>query len=113
VKTIAKWILGILIGLLVVALIVAAGFLIAGRWYGLRPVVAARLVQRWDGERSLPQPLNPRQAPPEPDQWRREMPRGYMPRQDLPRKELPPYPYGRMMRRPYMGFFPFGESSEG
>ena len=97
-KKIWKWILGILIGLLVVAVIAAAAFLIAGRWSGFRPMIAARAAQRWDDERSLPQPLNPRQVPPDQDQWRREMPRGYMPM----------YPYGRMMRRPYMGFFPFG-----
>jgi hypothetical protein len=57
-----KWIVGIVIGLVVVAAIVSAGFLVAGQWAGPGWNAEARAEKPWDGGRAMPRqemPMRP------------------------------------------------------
>ncbi len=77
-KTALKWILGIVIGLIVVAAVVAIGFLVAGRWDWGSGMMEARPVHPWDGGRVMP--------------WR----------------NMPMQPHGGIYHQRFGSFFPLG-----
>jgi hypothetical protein len=49
-----KWVIGILIGLLVVAAIIAAGYFAFARWYGPGWMVGMHDFRSWEGRRIMP-----------------------------------------------------------
>jgi hypothetical protein len=76
----AKWIIGILIGLLVVCTLASAGFIASRRMYGVATALGVRPPETWEGGR-----LNPRDTTP----W-----------DDMPMRRMMPFGFFR-------GFFPF------
>jgi hypothetical protein len=82
-KTALKWILGILIGLILVAAVVAIGFMVAGRSGWGHGMMESRAIHPWDGGRVMP--------------WR----------------DMPMQPYGGMFHRPFGGFFPLATLAGG
>jgi len=75
-----KWIIGILIGLLVLAALAAAGFWVFTNWNGGGWMMAGRNLRAWDDDRVMP--------------WRGMHPGGM--------------PFGMMQGRGFGGWFPFG-----
>ena len=69
-----KWIVGIVISLVILAALVSAGFLVAGRWTGPGWNADARAEKSWEGGRAMP---------------RQEMPGRGMRGQELRGQELP------------------------
>ncbi len=53
-KTSTKWILGIVIGLILVAAIMTIGFLAFNRWGGHVWVMRSPVIHPWEGERGMP-----------------------------------------------------------
>jgi hypothetical protein len=53
-NTTMKWILGILVGLVLISGLSAAGFLVLDRWSGAERVMGPRLLRPWDGGREFP-----------------------------------------------------------
>ena len=80
-KTITKWILGIVISLVVVVALAAIGFLVMSRWGGAGWMMDGRAGQFWDGGRALP--------------WR-----------GLPGREMPIHPNWRVPVLWFGGFSP-------
>ena len=78
-----KWILGILIGLIVVAALVSLGFLAADRIDLGHRLMDSRTIQPWDGERVMP--------------WR----------------DMPMRPYSRLYPQRFVGFFPLASIAGG
>jgi len=92
-KKALKWIIGILIGLAVIAVVLGAVYLVASQFGGINWTRDYRLVQRSGPLQDLP---------------RQGMPGQNMPRQNMPRlferNEMPMYYYGSWGFRPFGGF---------
>ena len=80
-KTTIKWILGIVIGLVVVAVVVIVGYLVINQWGGVGWMTEARAFRQWDGGRVMP--------------WG-----------GMPRDGIPMHPYRGIPGLQYGGFFP-------
>jgi hypothetical protein len=96
-----KWILGILIGLVLIGVIVGAGYWVARNWSTVPWMMGNRLAQRGEVERGAPW-----QGLPGPG-----MPRKHLPGQNIPQQGLPPYFDQNEMPKYFnrgMGFHPFG-----
>jgi len=52
-KTTTKWILGIVISLVLLAALMAIGFLVISRWSGATWIIDGRASQLWDGGRAM------------------------------------------------------------
>ncbi len=87
-KKVFKWIIGILIGLVVIAVVLGAGFMVARRFGGVSWTRESRLAQRGDFDQNTP--------------WQ-NMPRQNMQR-NFGRNDMPMYYYGGMGYRPFGGF---------
>ena len=96
-KKVLMWVLGILIGLAVIALIVGAGFLVTRRIGGVAWMNGSRLTMRGDYYRNAPG----RALPSQPN--RSQM----MPRM-FEQNEMPMYYYGRAGFRPFGGLMFIG-----
>ena len=97
-----KWIIGILIGLVVMAVVLGAGYMLASRFGGAAWTREYRLVQRGNVDRSIPGQVVPQQR----------MPGQNMPGQNMPRyyeqNQMPMHNYGRMNFRPLGGLLWIG-----
>ena len=106
-KKVLKWILGILIGLVVIAVVLGAGYLVARRAGAAMWVRESQLVQRGDENPGGPLPALPRQRTPG-----QMMPGQNLPWQDSPRNfgrnEMPRYYSGGMGYRPFGGLLLIG-----
>ena len=91
-KRVLKWIIGILIGLAVIAVVLGAGYLIVKRVGGVNLMRESRLTQRNGPLQDLP---------------RENLP-GQNLRRNFGRNEMPMYFYGRMGFRPFGGLMLFG-----
>lgn len=60
-KTATKWILGIVIGLIIITAVVVIGFLVFNRFGGVQWMMESRSVRPFDGYRNLP--MHPRMVP--------------------------------------------------
>ena len=85
-KTTTKWILGIVISLVILAALMAIGFLVISRWSGATWIIDGRASQLWDGGRAMP--------------WRA------MPWRGIPGREMPMHPNWRSPTHWFGGFFP-------
>lgn len=96
-KKVLKWILGILVALVVIAVVLGAGYLVARRFGGIGMMRENRLAQRGDIDRSQPLQGTPQQ----PGQG-----------QNTPRyfgqNRMPMYYYGGMGYRPFGGLMLVG-----
>jgi len=101
-KKVWKWILGILIGLVVIAVVLGAGFMVARRFGGINARIETRMMQRSEVNRSAPSQAEPQQK----GQGQ------IMPWQDSPRgfgqNRMPMYYYGGMGHRPFGGLMLIG-----
>jgi hypothetical protein len=101
-RKVLKWILGILIGLVVIAVVVGAGFMVARRIGTVNWMRQSRLAQGGDVNRFAPGQALPRQR----------TPRQTTPGQNLPRNfgqnEMPMYYYGGMGYHPFGGLMVIG-----
>lgn len=108
-KTMIKWILGIVIGLLVVAVLVAAGIFFFSRWTYPAWSMESRMEQRFEGRQLPPRQVNPPQGAPRQNNPPRADPRGEIPYyHHMQPYHMPMYPYGGFDRRPFTRFFPLG-----
>jgi hypothetical protein len=96
-KKVWKWILGILVGLVVIAVVLGAGYLVARRVAPAMWMRENRLLQRSETLPALPRQKAPGQNMPE-QNWSRNFGRNDMPMQY----------YGRMGLRPFGGLLFFG-----
>ena len=90
-KKVIKWILGIVVVLLVLAVIAGVGYLAINRWGSAHWMMSARSFQPRDGERVRP--------------WR-DVPQFEMPMH--PKGKMPMGPNGWFPRQRFGGFFPLG-----
>jgi zinc-ribbon domain len=91
-KKVLKWILGIVVGLVVIAVVLGAGYMVARRFGGFYTMRESRLVQRSGPLQDLPRQRTPGQLVPN-----QKMPRNFE------RNEMPMYYYGGMGYRPLGG----------
>jgi len=96
-KRVLKWIIGILVGLVVIAVVLGAGYMVARRFGGFNFVRETRLVQRSGPLQALPRQDTPGQNLP-----------GQNLRRNFGRNEMPMYSYDRMGFRPFGGLMFFG-----
>jgi heme A synthase len=96
-KKVFKWIIGILIGLVVIAVVLGAGFMVARRFAGINWMRENRLAQRGDFDQGTPQQNIPRQNMP-----------GQNMQRNFGRNGMPMYYYGGMGFRPFGGLMLVG-----
>jgi hypothetical protein len=94
-KKVLKWIMWILIGLVVIAVVVGAGFMVARRVGTVRWMRENRLAQRGNVEPGKQWQDKPRQAMPGQNKPQRNLPWNNSPR-NFGRDEMPMYRYGGM-----------------
>jgi hypothetical protein len=95
-KKVLKWILGILIGLVVIAVVLGAGYMVARRARTVMWMRESRLAQRGDVEQGAPWQTKPRQRNQGENKPGQKWPRNFG------RNDMPMRYYGGM------GFHPFG-----
>jgi uncharacterized membrane protein len=101
-KKVLKWILGILIGLVVIAVVLGAGYLVVRRFGGVSWRIESRLAQRGNVDRSAPSQALPRQRTPGQMMPWQNTPRNFGPNQ------MPMYYNGGIGYRPFGGLMLIG-----
>ncbi len=96
-KKVLKWMLGILIGLVVIAVVLGAGYMLARRVSTVRWMRESRLAQRGDVEQGAPWQARPGQNKP-----------GQNPLKNFRRNSMPMHYYGGMGFRPFGGLMLVG-----